>query len=150
MKTFDKVLLIIGAVLIFIAGFAISRWTASPCPEYTVKDSLVTQTIETKPLEPIKKESKKVFHITNKINDSIVIEDSTGRYEAKQSTEIRGDSVHNKLELTVKPVQFIVKQFTLREITKTVIEYLPEPFYSNTYFWLWIFQTVLTVLAIVF
>jgi hypothetical protein len=158
MKTLDQILLSIAGIILITAGVLIGRYLfpSIPEPKIEVKEHVIRDTVRVEtPIKIFQKSKPTIIKDTTGSIQTVVdsIEGTKDQVEYKIKHTISGSKKFlSTWEIEVKPLISIIKEYVVKDSIQTVVDirYVPEPFIMDTYFWLWIFQTGLTILALIY
>lgn len=158
MKTFDKVLIAILAIIVLTAGLLIGRYLfpSIPEPKIEVKERIITDTVKVEKTITIFQKTK-----------PIIIKDTTGRIQTitdsikgtkdevdyKIKHTVFGDKeVPSDWEIELKPLTRFIKEYVVKDSIRTVVDtkYIPVPFFANTWFYSTVLFFLISIAAIVF
>ena len=158
MKTFDKILIIVGIIIILIAGLCVGRYIFPliPKPTIEVKERIVKDTItvektikifETSKPQIIRDSTQNIYSIV----DSVKGTQNEVDYKIKHTTTNNNGFLSN-WEINLKPLVRTIKEYVVKDSIRTIVDtkYFAKPFFMDEWFYASIIELGIIVLLIIF
>jgi len=155
----QKVIVYVFAVLVFgTICFLLGRSSKTPDPpSIVIKEHFVHDTTFAKPKPPI------IIHDTTyATRDKTTFTDSTSKSESGASVKVKHTITEIDKDLEkypsywkidfIPPPERIIKETVTRDSIRTIteIKFLSRPFFLNEWFYISLFELIITALAIIF
>lgn len=153
MKTFDKILIIVGVIIVLIAGLCVGRYIIPlhQKPTIETKETIVKDTVTVeKTIRIFEKSKPEIIRDTNKticsIVDSIKGTQNEVAYKIKHTTKNLGE-YFSDWEIELKPYFKTITEYITKDSIQTVVntEYIPKPFLLDVWFYVSVFLAGLAV-----